>query len=127
MMTNAAKKQHSEEEVFEAQLPRPAGYHILIALPEIEETYGDSGIIKTDTAKHHEYIMSIIGLVVDMGDMAYSDKERYPTGPWCKPGDFVMFRANSGTRFKVGEKEFRLMNDDSVEAVVPDPRGIVKA
>ena len=71
--------------------------------------------------------MSIIGLVVDMGDQAYGDAERFPTGPWCKQGDYVMFRANSGTRFKVDGLEYRLMNDDSVEAVVADPRGVSRA
>ena len=68
--------------------------------------------------------MSIIGLVVDMGEQAYADKERFPTGAWCKQGDYVMFRANSGTRFRIGNTEYRLMNDDSIEAVVPDPTGI---
>lgn len=71
--------------------------------------------------------MSIIGLVVDMGDQAYVDKDRFPTGAWCKQGDYVMFRANSGTRFRIGGTEYRLMNDDSIEAVVPDPSGITRA
>jgi co-chaperonin GroES (HSP10) len=71
--------------------------------------------------------MSIMGLVVDMGAGAYQDKERFPDGAWCKEGDFVMFRANSGTRFKVAGKEYRLMNDDSIEAVVADPRGVARA
>ncbi len=70
--------------------------------------------------------MSIMGAVIDMGESAYSDEERFPSGPWCKVGDYVMFRMNTGTRFKVNGKEFRLMNDDSIEAVVPDPRGICK-
>ena len=68
--------------------------------------------------------MSIIGLVVDMGGQAYADKDRFPTGAWCKRGDYVMFRANSGTRFKIADTEYRLMNDDSIEAVVRDPYGI---
>jgi co-chaperonin GroES (HSP10) len=71
--------------------------------------------------------MSIIGLVVDMGDQAYSDEERFPTGAWCKEGDYVMFRMNSGTRFTIGGIEYRLMNDDSIEAVVTDPTGIQRA
>ena len=71
--------------------------------------------------------MSIMGLVVDMGKDAYGDKERFPDGAWCKEGDFVMFRANSGTRFKVAGKEYRLLNDDSIEAVVAYPRGITRA
>ena len=111
----------------ENQLPSPVGYRVLIAIPEVEEIYGESGIIKSAKEQNLEHIMSIIGLVVDMGDEAYSDKERFPHGPWCKEGDYVMFRANSGTRFKIGGAEFRLMNDDSIEAVVPDPRGVTRA
>ena len=68
-----------------------------------------------------------LGFKVGMGDQAYMDKDRFPTGPWCKLGDYVMFRSNSGTRFKVAGQEYRLMNDDSIEAVVKDPRGISRA
>jgi co-chaperonin GroES (HSP10) len=70
--------------------------------------------------------MSMIGVVLDMGEQAYADKDRFPTGPWCKVGDFVMFRMNTGTRFKVAGQEYRLFNDDSVEAVVEDPNGITR-
>ena len=114
------------EEEFEAQLPKPVGYHLLIALPMVEETY-DSGIVKADQTRNAEQIMSMMGAVIDMGEQAYADKERFPTGPWCKIGDFVMFRPNSGTRFKVNGQEYRLLNDDSIEAVVPDPRGVTRA
>ena len=116
----------TEEEV-EAQLPKPVGYRVLVAMPEVDDTYGSSGIIKSSKEMHNEHIMSIMGLVLDMGDGAYSDKERFPTGPWCKQGDYVMFRMNTGTRFKVEGVEYRLMNDDSIEAVVNDPRGITRA
>jgi co-chaperonin GroES (HSP10) len=115
------------DDELEQQLPRPVGYRVLIALPEIEKTYGNTSVLKTDKEIHHDYIMSIMGLVVDMGKDAYGDKERFPDGAWCKEGDFVMFRANSGTRFKVAGKEYRLLNDDSIEAVVADPRGITRA
>tara|TARA_A100001011_G_scaffold230732_1_gene238815 strand:- start:490 stop:861 length:372 start_codon:yes stop_codon:yes gene_type:complete len=123
-MTEAVKLTDNE---LEQQLPRPVGYRVLIALPEIEKTYGNTSVLKTDKEVHHDYIMSIMGLVVDMGSGAYGDKERFPDGAWCKEGDFVMFRANSGTRFKVAGKEYRLLNDDSIEAVVSDPRGITRA
>ena len=116
----------TEEEV-EAQLPKPVGYRVLVAMPEVDDTYGSSGIIKSSKEMHNEHIMSIMGLVLDMGDGAYSDKERFPTGPWCKQGDYVMFRMNTGTRFKVEGVEYRLMNDDSIEAVVRGPRGITRA
>ena len=123
-MTEAVKLTDNE---LEQQLPRPVGYRVLIALPETEKTYGNTSVLKTDKEVHHDYIMSIMGLVIDMGDGAYGDKERFPDGAWCKEGDFVMFRANSGTRFKVAGKEYRLLNDDSIEAVVSDPRGITRA
>tara|TARA_R110000744_G_scaffold77137_2_gene152481 strand:- start:2099 stop:2479 length:381 start_codon:yes stop_codon:yes gene_type:complete len=123
MMTKVAVKLTTEEEL-EAQLPIPVGYRLLVALPDIEDHYQGSSLLKTDSEKKREYILSIMGVVIDMGADAYSDKERFSEGPWCKVGDYVMFRMNTGTRFRVNGKEFRLMNDDSVEAVIPDPRGI---
>ena len=115
------------DEQLEELLPVPAGYRVLIALPQIKETYDDSDLLKSSRTMHEEHVMSIIGLVIDMGDQAYADKERFPTGAWCKQGDYVMFRANSGTRFRIGGVEYRLMNDDSIEAIVPDPSSITRA
>jgi co-chaperonin GroES (HSP10) len=114
------------DEQLEKLLPVPVGYRVLIALPQIEENFQDSDLLKASQTRHEEHIMSIIGLVVDMGDQAYADKDRFPTGAWCKQGDYVMFRANSGTRFRIGGTEYRLMNDDSIEAVVPDPSSITR-
>lgn len=114
------------EQEMEDQLPRPVGYHILVALPKVEDKY-ESGLIKAERTQTEEYILSTMGAVIDMGDQAYADKERFPSGPWCKVGDFVMFRPNTGTRFKVNGAEYRIMNDDSVQAVVSDPRGVVRA
>ena len=124
------KEKLQEEEMaqdkLDALIPKPVGYRVLIALPNIEETF-DGGIVKAAKTLRDEYILSTIGLVLDMGDQAYADKDRFPTGPWCKQGDYVMFRANTGTRFKVGNQEYRLMNDDSIEAVVDDPSVIARA
>lgn len=108
----------------EARLPKPTGYRVLIALPEIEKTYGESGIMKIDKQVDRDYIMSIMGAVVDMGPDCYKDKDRFPHGPWCEVGDYVLFRMNSGTRIKVDGREYRIMNDDSVEAIIPDARGV---
>ena len=107
------------------QLPTPSGYHILVAIPEIEEKY-DSGIIKADTTKHYEEVLSTVFFVVKLGPDAYKG-ERFTSGPWCKEGDFILARPNSGTRLKIHGREFRLINDDSVEGVVDDPRGISRA
>ena len=121
------KKEEQEQKELEEAIPKPTGYHVLIALPNVEETFGDSGLVKASSTVREEYILSTIGLVLDMGDQAYNDKDRFPTGPWCKTGDYVMFRANTGTRFKLGKQEYRLMNDDSIQAVVPNPRMISRA
>jgi co-chaperonin GroES (HSP10) len=106
------------------QLPKPKGYKILVTLPPVEEEIGDTGLIKSAQSMYHEQLLTNVLFVVELGDMCYSDKDRFPSGPWCKKGDFVMCRANTGTRFKIHGTEFRLINDDSVEAVVQDPRGI---
>ena len=109
-----------------SQMPKPQGYRILIALPEPDEKT-DGGILKARSTIHNEEVGSIVGFVLDMGPDAYSDTKRFPSGPFCKKGDWIVMRAYSGTRFMVHDKEFRLINDDSVEAVVEDPRGIVRA
>jgi len=108
-----------------SQMPKPQGYKILIALPEPDEKT-DGGIIKARETMHNEEVGSIVGFVLDMGTDAYANKDRVPTGPLCKKGDWIVMRSYTGTRFTVHGKEFRLINDDSVEAVVEDPRGIVK-
>ena len=109
-----------------SQLPKPTGYKLLIALPDPEEKT-EGGIIKASQTLQAEEIGSIVGFVLEMGPDAYQSSDRFPTGPYCKKGDWIMMRSYSGTRFKVHGKEFRLINDDSVEAVVEDPRAVVKA
>ena len=108
------------------QLPEPSGYHILVAIPDAEEKF-ESGIIKSDITRHHEEVLATVFFVVKMGADCYKDSAKFPTGPWCKEGDFVLCRPNSGTRMKIHGREFRMINDDSVEATVQDPRGISRA
>ncbi len=108
------------------QLPQPSGYHILVAIPEIDNKY-DSGLLKADSTMHYEEVLSTVFFVVKMGPDCYKDASRFPSGPWCKEGDFILARPNSGTRLKIHGREFRLINDDSVEGVVDDPRGISRA
>ena len=108
------------------QVPDPVTYHLLCALPEIEEQY-ESGLIKAGQTMHFEEVLSPILFVMKMGPDAYKDEKRFPHGPSCKVGDFVLVRPNTGTRIKIHGREFRIINDDSVEAVVQDPRGISRA
>ena len=108
------------------QVPDPATYHLLCVLPEIDEQY-ESGLIKAGQTMHFEEVLSPVLFVVKLGPDAYKDEKRFPSGPSCKVGDFVLVRPNTGTRIKIHGKEFRIINDDSVEAVVQDPRGISRA
>jgi co-chaperonin GroES (HSP10) len=108
------------------QLPEPATFHILCVLPDINEEY-ESGLVKANQTVHYEEVLSPVLFVVKLGPDAYGDAKRFPSGPSCKVGDFVLVRPNTGTRIKIHGKEFRMINDDSVEGVVQDPRGITRA
>jgi co-chaperonin GroES (HSP10) len=108
------------------QLPDPSGYRILCAIPEIEDSY-DNGLIKSELTMRHEELLTTVLFVVKMGPDCYKDKDRFPSGPWCKQGDFILVRPHAGTRVKIHGREFRIINDDAVEGVVEDPRGISRA
>ena len=108
------------------QLPDPSGYRILCGIPEIDNKF-DSGILKADITQHHEELLTTVLFVMKMGPDCYKDESRFPSGPWCKVGDFVLVRPHTGTRVKIHGQEFRIINDDSVEGVVEDPRGISRA
>ena len=106
-----------------SQLPKPQGYRILCAIPEAEKEF-DNGIAKADVTLKNDEVLTTVLFVVSLGPDCYADKERFPTGPWCKQGDFILVRPNAGTRLVIHGREFRIINDDSVEAIVDDPRGI---
>jgi co-chaperonin GroES (HSP10) len=111
------------------QLPDPKTYHMLCVVPEAMEEYQDSevGLLKDSKTMYYEEVLTPVLFVVKLGPDCYKDKTRFPTGPSCKEGDFVIVRPNSGTRLKIHGREFRIINDESVEAVVEDPRGITRA
>ena len=111
----------TQEEATKAKLlPDPKGFRILCAVPHVEEEF-EGGIIKADDTKRVEEQTTVVLFVVKLGDLAYKDEDRFPTGPWCKEGDFVLTRPYSGTRVVIHGREFRIINDDTVEAVVEDP------
>lgn len=105
------------------QVPDPVTYHLLCVLPKAEEAF-ESGLLKAGQTMHFEEVLSPVLFVMKMGPDCYKDPIRFPSGPSCKVGDFILVRPNSGTRLKIHGEEFRIINDDSVEAVIQDPRGI---
>lgn len=109
------------------QMPKPVGFKLLCMIPQAPDEFEGSQIVKADIVKRNEEIGTVTLFVVELGPDAYKDKEKFPTGPWCKQGDFIITRTYAGTRIKIRGQEFRLINDDMVEAVVEDPRGISRA
>lgn len=125
-MSNINVEKTQEEAVKAKLLPEPKGFRILCAVPHVEEEF-EGGIIKADDTKRVEEQTTVVLFVIKLGDLAYKDADRFPTGAWCKEGDFVLTRPYSGTRVIIHGREFRIINDDTVEAVVEDPRGIRRA
>ena len=119
---NLAFTQDTTDAEKASQLPTPSGFNILCAIPEVDKEY-EGGIIKADTTRQSEEFTTMVLFVVRMGDLAYKDETRFPTGAWCKEGDVVLVRPYAGTRVKIHGREFRLIADDNVMATVDDPRG----
>jgi len=105
------------------QLPDPVTYHLLCMLPEAKEEY-EGGLLKASQTMQYEELLSPVLFVAKLGPDAFKDEKRFPSGPSCKVGDFVLVRPNSGTRMKIHGTEWRIINDDAVGAVVQDPRGV---
>ena len=109
------------------QLPDPTGWKILCAVPDVVETFENSSIVKAGQFMKQEEHATTVLFVVKIGPDAYKDQAKFPSGPWCKEGDFVLVRTYSGTRLKIYGKEFRVINDDMIESTIQDPRGITRA
>lgn len=114
---------HKNAEEKATQLPKPSGYKILCAIPEQDKEY-DGGIIKADETVRNDELLTTVLFVVELGPDCYLDKVKFPTGPWCKKGDFILTRPHAGSRLVIHGREFRIINDDSVEGIVEDPRGV---
>ncbi len=105
-------------------LPTPIGYKILVKMHKVVKEKTKGGLYIPDQSKHDENTASLIAQVVAIGPDAYKDSSRFPSGPWCSVGDCVILRSYSGTRMKIDGEEYRLINDDTPEAVVPNPEKV---
>jgi co-chaperonin GroES (HSP10) len=121
-----AEKTQEAAENLASRLPDPVGYKMLVVKPEIEEK-SEGGIVYANETRKKEEQGAVVGLVLKQGPMCYKDEAKFPTGPWCKEGDFVLLRAYSGSRFSVDGKEFIIVNDDQIEGTILDPRGLGRA
>jgi co-chaperonin GroES (HSP10) len=123
-MSNATEGENIPIEERAKQMPDPTGWKILCAVPEIDDRFEGTDIVRPDSNKTQEQFATVVLFVIKLGPDAYKDTSKYPSGPWCKEGDFIIARQYSGTRLLIHGKEFRVIYDDQVEAVVQDPRGI---
>ena len=105
-------------------LPDPIGYRMLIR-PFAGEAKTKGGIILSEQTQDTIAMTTVIGIVVKMGDLCYLDKDKFPTGPWCKEGQFVMYGRYAGSRFKTKYGEHRILNDDEIIGVVKRPQDIL--
>ena len=119
----------ADDETKASALPTPTGYKLLCVVPEVDEKIAGTSldlVRDAATMRAEEHATTVL-FVLRVGPDAYKDTTKFPSGAWCKEGDFVLVRTYTGTRFKIFGKEFRVLNDDQVECVVQDPRGLTRA
>ena len=106
------------------KLPKPTGWRILI-LPYTPSKETKGGIILADETVERNRLATNVGYVVSLGPDAYKDENKFPDGPWCKEGDWVLIGRYAGSRFKIEGAEPRILNDDEIIATISDPRDIM--
>ena len=106
------------------KLPQPTGWRLLI-LPFKMNDKTKGGIYLGESTLEKQQVASQCGNVLAVGPDAYGDKERFPDGPWCKVGDWVMFARYAGSRIKIEGGEVRLLNDDEILATIKNPEDIL--
>ena len=102
-----------ETEEYLKIIPKPVGYRLLVRPYEGKEKT-EGGVYISDTTRDNIQMTTVVGLVIKMGDLCYKDKDKFPTGPWCKEGQFVVYGRYSGARFKTKYGEHRILNDDEI-------------
>ena len=106
------------------ELPTPSGWRILV-LPFTPKEKTSGGLIIAQESLDRLRIATNCGYVLKIGPLAYFDKEKYPTGPWCKEKDWVIFARYAGSRLPIEGGEVRILNDDEVLGTIPDPESVL--
>ena len=108
----------------EENLPQPTGWRLLV-LPFKMKDKTKGGLVLADSTLEKQQVASQCGLILAMGPQCYKDKERYPEGPWCKVGEWVMFARYAGSRIKIEGGEISLLNDDEILATIKSPEDLL--
>ena len=105
------------------RIPKPTGWRIVV-LPFRPPKKSKGGIVLAEQAVERQQIATVCGYVVATGPLAYADKDKFPEGPWCKKGDWIVFGRYAGARISLDDGEIRILNDDEVLATIQDPEDI---
>ena len=106
------------------RIPKPTGWRIAI-LPYRGSEKTKGGIVLAEETQKKTQLATTCGYVLRMGDLAYADQDKFPTGPWCKEGDWIIFGRYSGSRIQIDGGEIRILNDDEIIGVVNKPEDIL--
>jgi chaperonin GroES len=106
------------------RIPYPTGWRIVV-LPYKGKEKTSGGVYLPDQVIDNNEVSTTVGYVLKVGDLAYKDKQKFPTGPWCKEGDWIMFARYAGSRFKIEGGEVRILNDDEILATILDPEDVI--
>lgn len=106
------------------RIPSPTGWRIVV-LPYKGKAKTSGGVYLPDQVIDSNEVSTTVGYVLKVGDLAYEDKQKFPTGPWCKEGDWIMFARYAGSRFKIEGGEVRILNDDEILATILDPEDVI--
>ena len=118
------KEPLNPENIEKSQLPAPSGWRLLV-LPFSPREKTKGGLLIAQESLDKLRIATNCGYVLEMGPLVYHDKEKFPTGPWCKKGDWVIFARYAGSRLPIEGGEVRILNDDEVLGTIKDPESIL--
>ena len=107
-----------------SKVPKPTGWRVVV-LPYRGVAKTKGGVLLTDKAVEEQQLASVCALVLEIGPDAYGDKEKFPNGPWCKKGDWVIIARYAGSRIKIEGGELRILNDDEILGTVDSPEDIL--
>jgi co-chaperonin GroES (HSP10) len=117
-----SRPENMEQSVLD-RIPKPTGWRIVV-LPFRPSKKSKGGIVLAEQAVERQQIATVCGYVVALGELAYADTDKFPHGPWCKKGDWVVFGRYAGARIGIDEGEIRILNDDEILATIKDPEDI---
>ena len=129
---DAAKKISKHEQEKEnsktdlEKLPNPTGWRLLIMPFRVKEETKGGIIIAQETLERARSAVQV-GYVLKMGDLCYKDEDKFPTGPWCKPKDWVIFARYAGSRMDIDGGEIRMLNDAEILGTIDNPEDILHA